>query len=410
MNKIALSTNDIIVTMTFLSTLLLLFYKPLYRSITWRATITPLASIIGSGFLVSAPLLILTTGEWAAVTMVGITLLAYGIGSSLRYNIQHLEPLLKKPTQPQVIHFLEKLSRPVLGIAYIISVAFYLKLLSAFALRGFGIHSSLLENSLTTGLLLFIGITGKTRGLSMLEVFEVYAVNTKLAIIMALIIGHAVYNGQVFMAHQWLLKLYPHDSLWIATRKLLGVLIIIQGFETSRFIGHKYDAPTRIRTMRYAQLISGGIYIAFIATTLVAFNDIHTVGETTVIDLCRMMAPALPILLIIAAVMSQFSAAVADTIGSGGLLSETSNGRVSTNTSYLCITLLAMVLIWITNLYGIIVIASKGFALYYALQLIIACILLAREKRSLLRLVKLLFYALLTALMILVIVFGIPVE
>ena len=123
-----LSVNDIIVIVAFISTLGLLFYKGIYRSITWRATITPLASIIGSGFLVSAPLLILTTGEWAAVTMTGITLLAYAIGSSLRYNIEYLEPLLKNSTKPQAIHFLEKLSRPVLGVAYIISVAFYLKL------------------------------------------------------------------------------------------------------------------------------------------------------------------------------------------------------------------------------------------------------------------------------------------
>ncbi len=162
--------------------------------------------------------------------------------------------------------------------------------------------------------------------------------------------------------------------------------------------------------MRYAQFISGGIYIAFIATTMIAFNNIHAIAETTVIDLCRMMAPVLPILLIIAAIMSQFSAAIADTIGSGGLLSEATHHKLSVNTSYLIITVLAMVLIWLTNIYGIIVIASKGFALYYAFQLLIACLLLSKGSFSLRTAAKMTLYILLLLLMIMVMLFGIPVE
>ena len=39
------------------------------HSTTWRATATPLASIIGSGFLIVAPLLGATVGRWAAFAL-----------------------------------------------------------------------------------------------------------------------------------------------------------------------------------------------------------------------------------------------------------------------------------------------------------------------------------------------------
>ena len=41
-----------------------------------------------------------------------------------------------------------------------------------------------------------------------------------------------------------------------------------------------------------------------------------------------MAATALPLMLIVAAIMSQFSAGVADTVGAGGLASETSRGEI----------------------------------------------------------------------------------
>lgn len=132
--------------------------------------------------------------------------------------------------------------------------------------------------------------------------------------------------------------------------------------------------------MRYAQWISAAIYLSFTAVSMVVFNDIQQVSETTVIDLCHIVAPVLPFLLIVAAVMSQFSAAVADTIGSGGLLVESTRQKLSLNDSYLLITLLALLLIWLTNIYEIIVIASKAFSVYYALQIILTLITAWRKK------------------------------
>ena len=47
----------------------LAFSKRLAGSSNWKATVTPLASIMGSGFLVSAPLLAGIVGNLAVVCM-----------------------------------------------------------------------------------------------------------------------------------------------------------------------------------------------------------------------------------------------------------------------------------------------------------------------------------------------------
>ena len=403
--------NNIFIIFSTLAVSALLFSKSFRTSKSWHATVTPLASIIGSGFLVSAPLLILATGKLAPLAMGGIVIIAYALGSSIRTNISLVEPILaEQASSSYFVKGLEALSRPVLGLAYVISIAFYIKLLSAFALRGVGISSSVVENSLTTVLLLFIGVTGKLKGLSKLELLETYSVNIKLSIIVALILGHISFNFYSLFNGQWQLLVYPHEDPLTTIQKLLGMLIIIQGFETSRYLGSDYSKQIRIKTMRNAQIISGIIYVIFITSTLTAFNHVHSLGETTVIDVCRMVAPILPMLIIIAAVMSQFSAAVADTIGSGGLLVESMRNKITTKTSYLLITLTGVILTWFTNIYTIITFASKAFAIYYTMQLVLSTIVLSKQKRSGVRYLKILLYLLLIILMVAVILFGIPVK
>ena len=62
----------------------------------WSATITPLASIIGSGFLVSVPLLATSMGIWSIPAVIGLTTLAFLIGGVVRYNIRNGEEVFKK--------------------------------------------------------------------------------------------------------------------------------------------------------------------------------------------------------------------------------------------------------------------------------------------------------------------------
>ena len=61
------------------------------RSDSWRATVTPLASIIGSGFLICGPLLAREFGSAAIFAMTALLGIAYAAGWVIRYNIIHVE-------------------------------------------------------------------------------------------------------------------------------------------------------------------------------------------------------------------------------------------------------------------------------------------------------------------------------
>jgi len=80
----------------------------------------------------------------------------------------------------------------------------------------------------------------------------------------------------------------------------------------------------------------------------------------------------LPILLLVAATASQLSAALADTIGGGGLLKELFHLSISPQFYYVLVIAIAGILVWSSNVFEIINLASKGFALYYLIQTLIA--------------------------------------
>jgi hypothetical protein len=67
-----------------------LFRAPVTSSRTWNAMITPLASIIGSGFLVLGPVLNMSYGDHSPLAMAGLCAGAYLFGSAVRFNIATL--------------------------------------------------------------------------------------------------------------------------------------------------------------------------------------------------------------------------------------------------------------------------------------------------------------------------------
>ena len=84
-----------IILVVIAATVLLFMLNPrLTKSESWQATLTPLSSIIGSGFLVIAPLLASVVGEYSPLAVTAIVVLAYAIGGVVRFNILHAEPLL----------------------------------------------------------------------------------------------------------------------------------------------------------------------------------------------------------------------------------------------------------------------------------------------------------------------------
>ena len=115
-------------------------------------------------------------------------------------------------------------------------------------------------------------------------------------------------------------------------------------------------------------------------------------------------------MLIVAAIMSQFSAAIADTIGSGGLIVESLSNRISLKNSYLVIVTIGVALTWLTDIYSIITLASKAFAIYYALQLTLSSYLIIMEKGCHRFRLRLSLYIVLIFLMGCVVIFGMPVK
>ncbi len=375
---------EVVAVVAGLAAAAVLLLQPRVRtSTTWRAMATPLASIIGSGFLVLAPLLAASVGAWAPLAILGVVTLAYGIGASIRFNIAHAEPLLDADEPPRALQAIDRLSRIALGIAYMISVAFYLRLLASFVLDGVGIQSDIAARALTTLVLATLTLIGTTHGLRGIESVEIPAVDLKLVVIGGLLAGMLVYN----LVHGAdVLHAYEHHSIshdaFDVVRRVAGMLLVVQGFETSRYLGRYYEAETRVRTMRLGQLISGAIYVVFAGLVVVLFGDLGDgAQETAILDAARVVTPLLVPLVILAAIGSQLSAAAADTAGGAEMLAgEQHHGHG--NFGYLVVGIGAITIVWLTDIFSIVAIASRAFALYYLAQAVIATMTAVQAHRD----------------------------
>mgnify|MGYP001073159764 CR=1 FL=1 len=341
------------------------------NALLWRATITPLASIIGSGFLVLGPILDVSYGGYAPLVMAGLCALAYLFGSAIRFNIAQLD---SGPTRPALIDQLDKIASVVLAFAFVISVAYYLNLFGAFGVSLTDLDNSYNARFLTTSVFAVILLVGWTRGFAAMERMEQITVGIKLAIIAGLLFGLVVYFGEAIRNNTLAFK-PAQISGWAALTLAAGLIVTVQGFETSRYLGNAYSAALRIRSMRLAQLVATFIYLAYIVLLTYALDArFLSLSETAIIDLTVIVAPILPLLLVAAALSAQFSAAVADTSGAGGLISEITKGKVSERSAYSVLVLVGVFLTWTADVFQIISYASRAFAAYYALQAGIAAI------------------------------------
>jgi hypothetical protein len=398
-----LLVNMIVVT-PILLTALLLFHPRVIRSRSWRATVTPLASIIGSGFLVLAPILVRDFGHWAVLVMAGLCLTTYAIGAAIRWNILVLDGSFGLLPLNRWEVGLERLSSLALSFAYVISVCYYMNLYGAFSVSLTRFSDVFYGKLVTTVTLVVIAIIGWLRGLKGLERAEEISVGIKLAIIAGLLAGMVHYALGLLSGGT-----VVHNNVqvgWGSLRVAFGLLITVQGFETSRYLEEEHDAATRIKTMRYAQWISAAIYILFIGLASVSFSAAFiSPRETAVIQMTRQIAALLPVLLVIAALAAQFSAAVADTNGGGGLMQEMSKERISSRTSYVILVAASIALTWMANIYEIISYASRAFAIYYGLQSTLSTFLSARTSGFSIRTMG---FALLALFSFVVALLGIP--
>lgn len=167
-----------------------LFHPAVANNRTWRAIVTPLASIIGSGFLVIGPLLDYNYGYLAPIVMAGLCLTAFLFGCAIRRNNAELGSGGWQPGSAQA--HIETASSWVLAFAYVISVAYYLNLFGAFAVSMTGVDSPYYARLVTTAMLVFLLLVGSMRGFSALEGLEQVTVSIKLAIIGGLLLGDSL--------------------------------------------------------------------------------------------------------------------------------------------------------------------------------------------------------------------------
>jgi hypothetical protein len=381
----------------------LLLYPRLANAPLWRAAITPLASIIGSGFLVLGPILDVSFGLYAPLVMLTLVSVAYAFGSAIRYNIERIEAVAHRP---EMVERIEPFASLVLAFAYIISVSYYLNLFGAFGVSLTALNDAYHARLLTTAVFTLILIVGWTKGFAALERMEQVSVGIKLAIIAGLLCGLAFHFTETAQNRDLLFNPAKVTG-WSAVTLIFGLIVTVQGFETSRYLGHHYDAETRIRSMRLAQIISTLIYMIYITLLAYAFAPgTMKLDETSIIDMMELVAPILPVLLVGAALSAQFSAAVADTGGSGGLIAEVTKNRISARLAYAILVGAGLVMTWTLNIFEIISYASRAFAAYYAIQSGIAATS-AYLRRDMQRLT---IFAPLAVLGAAIAIFGQPVE
>jgi len=337
-----------------------------------HARVTPLASIFGSGFLVIVPILNAAVGPYSVVAMAMVCALAYAMGSVIRFNIRHAEPLLETGEPSARLLRYERTANLALVLAYAISVCLYIHILAAFLLGGLGIQTPFRENIVTVIIVAAIGVLGRFRGLDMLLIMERWALRVTGVLVLVMVAMFAIFDWRAFTTHTLQWPIFPKQDLWTILTVVGGTLIVVQGFETSRYLGAEYDRELRIRSCRSSQIVSTIIYLVFVA---VATPMMHFLGsevqDNGLLILAAKAATWLPIALVSAAVLSQFSAAVADVVGGGGTVKESTQGRVDDRQAYVLICGIAIVLAFASTL-TILSFASRAFAFYYFLQCLVA--------------------------------------
>lgn len=337
-----------------------------------------------------------------------INLVAFGIGLAIRHNIKYFDPDRRGMMRRWgFLGVLGRLASAALGVAYIVSVAFYVSLLTAFALESLGLYQPGRVRVASTAILVFIAAYGYLRGLHGLEALEKIAVNLKMSIIGGLLLVlavHAVRSGPG--------PDYGLPQLGVHSLQLLGgMLLITQGFETTKYLGHQYTVRPRVRALLLSQAIAAVVYVAFVGLVAPLVAGVDASRETAIIAVIARLSAGLGVALSLGAIFSQFSAAVADTVGTGGIAEQETGGRISERVTYVVVAAAGILVLWTRDIFSVMALASRAFAAYYAIQCLIATLiaLLARPdspKRTL----KLVAFPLLGVLLLLVAVFAIPAE
>ncbi len=361
----------IVTTVVAVIVILLLSFGKFARSAD-GAPPQPLASIIGSGFLICGPLLAREFGGAAFLAMAALLAIAYAAGAVIRFNIIHVERLAPTLSLHDPFAWAMRAAQTTLAIAYAVSVAYYLKLLAEFTMQPLSVPEAWHHpdgQPLVTVIIIALACFTFSGDIRKIEHAAHASVSVKIGIIAGLLAGLATW----WISTGAPVNLPPANFSFSGIPLLLGLLITVQGFETSRYLGETYDQATRVRTMRYAQLFSSAIYLAFLALLTPLLRQAQAAeGVAGILDIMTLVAPMLGVFVLIGAVSSQLSAAIADSIGSGGLLIEVSRRRLGVRRAFIGSSMLAIAVVWLTDPFEVIALSSRAFALFYFMQAVLA--------------------------------------
>jgi hypothetical protein len=338
-----------------------------------RATVTPLASILGSGLLIIEPVLERTLGALAVLGAIGICVVAWFVGTVIRHNVRVVESREARGLLDAGTARWGRVADAVIVVAYVISVALYLRIMAQY-LVGLVVPagSAFWEPVIACAAVVLIVGIGVLRGFAGLDRLDRWSLVTVLALTGAFGVILLVHDGTAVAAGSLALPPVPDAAPLGVLAVLGGIVITVQGFETVRYLGDEYDAATRVRASRWAQLIAAAIYIVIVAAATPAMGLGTPAGpSSTLLDIAARIAPWFAVPLVLSAVFSQFSAGIADTAAAEGNLRGLSpwfRGRRPYLLSGAAAILLAATVPTLT----IVAVASRAFAVYYAIQAVIA--------------------------------------
>jgi len=361
-----------IVAVVTLVVLAMVLYRPKVQgSIAYKATVVPLAEIMDVGFIVFSPIIILQFGYEAPWAMAGLCLLAILTGFAISYNIKHYEPLVGAPDP---LHRWNSVALWALLAASVVNVAYYAQLLMTLILLPLGdLYSPGAVTATAALLLAILTIYGFARGLMALNDMGNKTTAFNLSAIVAVLVAFATFNVQQLVGGDfgWPHLDPPADAE--AFRKLFGLFVLVQGFESSRYIGAYFSADTRVRTMGAAQYISSAVYVLFVAFSLILFARVDPpTGVTAIFEVSEQVSVFLPFLIMAAALGSQLSAIVNDTETRTEMLAGLVGDRLPRQWTFPMFLVPAIVVVVLTDVTAVVAIASRVFAAYYLLQALIA--------------------------------------
>ncbi len=372
--------NSIVALLTLAGLAWVLYRPKIQESGTYKATVVPLAEIMDVGFIVFSPVIILSFGYDATWAMLGLCLLAILTGFAISYNISNYEPLIGKPDP---LHRWNSIALWALLAASVVNVGYYAQLLMTLVWLPLGdLYSPGLVTATAAALLGILAIYGFAKGLMALNDLGNKSTAFNLSAIVAVLVAFAAYNLQRLVGGDFDLPHFNAPDNDEAFRKLLGLFVLVQGFESSRYIGAYFSAERRVKTMRSAQYISSAVYVLFVAFSLILFARVTGPNNVTAIfEVSKQVSAFLPFLIMAAALGSQLSAIVNDTETRTEMLARQLGDRLPRQWTFPLFLVPAILVVLLAPLSSAVALASRVFAAYYLSQALIAGRLAWRAER-----------------------------